>query len=225
MSFKAATESPLTKVALPEMTPLKPVTLDPKWLLKVLQPSDIDSVIPDAGVVIINLKGISAKNGVGISLVRMGADKNSFPSATDHAPDQLGFYIGTLFAKKTGNLLAIAAPPGRWRIASIGLAPALGFCLGAPSFNLEVGQVVYAGAFDLSGADLGQDLSLDAPKAWLAGQPAAQSILPAVYTNGAEGPCGYNGIYALEIEGAPFEPGYTWGSAATKARPAEAAPQ
>jgi hypothetical protein len=75
--------------------------------------------------------------------------------------------------------------------------------------------VVFAGTFDLGAQDIGPDMSLEPVKTWLAGQPAAATIRPAVYTNGSVGACGGIGtIYALEIKGAPFEPNYRWGSRA-----------
>jgi hypothetical protein len=224
LSLKAATDSPLAKVTIPPMGAVTVAKIDPKWPTKPLMPKDIATTLPEAGVVIVHLKGITVKDGIGFAFVRVGPDKDTFPSTLDNAPDQLGFYVAKLFAKKEGNFLAIAAPPGRWRLASMGIAPQLGFCLGAPSFSVSAGEVVYAGSFDMSGTKLGPDLSLDAPKAWLAGQPAAETIHAAEYTNGTQGLCGYNGVYALEVEGAPYEPGYKWGGAA-KARSVEAAPE
>lgn len=216
LSLKAATASPLAKITLPEPAKIKPPKLDPKWPTRGLKPDQIASAIPETGVIIVDLKGLSGKNGIGISLMRMGADKDTFPSTVDHAPDALNLMVGTLAAKKEGNFLAFAVPPGHWRISSMGAAPILGFCLGSPSFEIKAGEVVYAGAFDLGAADLGPDLSLDVVKTWLAGQPAA-AVRPAVYTNGARGLCGYNGLYALEVKGAPYEPGYQWGGAAVAA--------
>lgn len=216
LSLKAATASPLAKITLPEPVKIKPPKLDPKWPTRGLKPDQIATAIPETGVIIVDLKGLSGKNGIGISLMRMGADKDTFPSTVDHAPDALNLMVGTMAAKKEGNFLAFAVPPGHWRISSMGAAPVLGFCLGSPSFEIKAGEVVYAGAFDLGAADLGPDLSLDVVKTWLAGQPAAAVVQPAVYTNGAQGLCGYNGIYALEVKGAPYEPGYQWGGAAAQ---------
>ena len=212
LSLKAATASPLAKITVPE----QPVVKAGK-LARGLKPGEIASTSSESGVILIDLKGLSGKNGIGITVARMGADKDAASSATDSAADAFKLMVGTMAAKKEGNFLAVAVPPGRWRIASMGLAPMLSFCLGAPSFEIKAGEVVYAGAFDLGAADLGPDLSLDGAKAWLAGQPAAATIRPAVYTNGAQGTCGFNGIYALEVKGAPYEPGYQWGGAAATA--------
>jgi hypothetical protein len=214
LSLKAATASDLAKIELPAQPQPPKIKFDAKWPTKPLKPEQFSGLMPEAAIIVVDVKGLSGKNGIGISLTRMGPDKETSASPIDHAPDQLNALVGLLAAKKEGNFVALEVPPGQWRISSMGVMPVLSFCLGAPSFSVAPGEIVYAGAFDLSAADLGPDLSLDAPKAWLAGQPAADAIRPAVYTNGSQGPCGYNDIYALEIKGAPFEPDYHWGSMA-----------
>lgn len=214
LSLNAARVSPQAQITLPAPTEIKKTKLDAKWPLRGLKPDEIANTIPDAGVIIVDLKGLSIKNSIGMTLVRVGGDKDTFPSTVDHAPDLLYLFVGLLAAKKEETFFALVAPPGRWRIASMAGAGYLGFCLGAPSFEIKAGEVVYAGAFDLGATDLGPDLSLDPVKTWLAGQPAAATVRPAAYTNGSQGPCGFNSIYALEVKGAPYEPGYQWGGAA-----------
>jgi hypothetical protein len=214
LSLAAATASPLANEPPPPPPPALPKeTLDPKWPTRSLKPEQVASAPAETGVIVIDLKGLSMHNGIGLSLARMGADKDSFPSFEDHAPDFLNLFVGTLAAKREGNFIAFALPPGRWRIAAMGAAPTLGLCLGGPFTELKAGEVVYLGAFDLEAEEMGPDLSLDAPKAWLGASPAAQSLKPAVWTNGATGLCGFNGLYALEVKGAPFAPGYSWGGA------------
>jgi hypothetical protein len=218
LSFRAATLSTSGRMQLPAQSPVKVGKIDAKWPSKPLKPADIATTLPGAGVIVVQLKGVSLKNGIGIALTRIGPDKDTYPSTIDHAPDALNFQMSTLSANDKGKFLAFAAPPGRWRIAAMNVAPRLGFCLGAPSFAVEAGEVIYAGSFDLGASDIGPDLSLDVPKAWLAGEPAADAIRPAVYINGSQGRCGYNGIYALEINGAPYEEGYKWGGAVARPR-------
>ncbi|ESQ91341.1 hypothetical protein ABAC460_07175 [Asticcacaulis sp. AC460] len=225
LSLTAGTGTSLARVTL--APPQKPVIIgiDPKWPEKDLTPDQIAAALPEAGVIVIRLKGASNKTGLRLTLARMGADKDVLPSTVDHAPDVLTVTGAIKGKDKDGVFVAFTAPPGRWRIASIAAMPEIGFCMGSPSFPIEAGEVVYAGTFDLSAADLGPDLSLDAAKAWLAGKPAADTIRQAAYTNGSLGPCGYNGLYALEIKGAPFDPDYHWGSAAKAPKPTEATPQ
>lgn len=214
LSLKSATGSPLETVTLPDQPPPPKIELDPKWPTRGLKPNQIAAAPPETGVLVVELKGVSGKAGIGLVFTRQGEDKDSKPSIKDHAPDYVSFMAGLFIAKREGNFFAIGVPPGRWRIAAMGAMPSLNFCLGAPSFELKAGEVVYAGAFDLSAEDIGPDLTLGAPKAWLAGQPASDKVRAAVYTNGSLGQCGDNGLYALEIKGAPFEPDYHWGSKA-----------
>jgi hypothetical protein len=164
-------------------------------------------------VIVVRVRGISMHNGTGLMFARMGPDKDTPPSIADHGPDILYPTVGAMFAKKEGNWFVFAVPPGRWRIAAMNVLPAVDFCLGAPSFEGRAGEVVYAGTFDLGSEDLGPDLGLDPVKGFLAGQPAAGKVLPAAYTNGMRAKCVQTFAYALEVKGAPFEPGYVWGGA------------
>jgi hypothetical protein len=192
--------------------------LDAKWPRKALTPQTLSSAPQGGAILLIQIKGLSGRNGVGVTLNRMGAEADIAPSRSDHAPDVLVAAKGTLFARKEGDLFAFAVPPGRWRVAGlISGGPALNFCLGAPAFEVKAGEVVYAGSFDLSAADIGPDLDLAPAKAWLAGAPQADRLRAAAYFNGTRGACGNNAIYALEVKGAPFEPGYVWGGAVAAA--------
>ncbi len=156
-------------------------------------------------IVIITLTGLSAKTGTGIALERM--------DPAGHGVDErvvLDQSSG-IFSKKTGDTVAILITAGRWRIASIG---DLSFCLGSPAFDAKAGEVIYAGAFDLKADKLGPNLDLAAPKTWLGAAPSVAHLQPAAYENGSTSVCGGNVLYALEIPGAPFAPGYGWGSQA-----------
>ncbi len=222
LSLAAVTGKPLAAVDLalsPQTTVLQ---LDPKWPTKGLTPDQIATIPPEAGVIVVRVTGTGNNTGVRLTLTRMGTDKTVRPSTNDHAPDVLT--VGEIKgAGKGGTFAAFAVPAGRWRIAAIAGIADIGFCMGAPSFPIQAGEVVYAGTFDLSADDLGPDLSLDPAKAWLAQKPAADTIRPAVYTNGSQTECGDNGIYALELKGVPSDPDYHWGSAAVA--PHAAAPE
>ncbi len=208
-----------TAVPLPTAAPaVAAVKLDPKWNTKPLKLEELQTVPPYAMTVVIRIKGISMRNGTGLGFARIGPDKTRMPSQDDQAPDYFNPAAGTLFAKKEGNWIQASLPPGRWRLSAMGGMPAVDFCLGGPSFEGRAGEVIYLGDYDLASEDFGPDLSLDPVKAYLAGQPAAaQSIRPAVFTNGATGKCIFSIIYAIEMKDRPFDPTYRWGSAAVSA--------
>ena len=188
--------------------------LDPKWRTRPLKPVEFGTATAGSGIVILRVKGMSMTRGNGLVFRRIGSNPDVFPSTVDHAPDQFAVMAGTIGGGK-GKIAAFALPPGRWRIASdINGLMELNYCLGSPFFELKAGEVLYAGTLDLKSEKLKPDLSLEPVQEWLAGTPAAQAVKPAAYTNGSRGPCGPNSIYALEFEGAPFEPGYALGSKA-----------
>jgi hypothetical protein len=214
LSLTEATSGNLHQFTIPE----RPAdsnrdVMDPKWPKKPLTPADLGSAPEGAAILLVQIKGLGLHNGIAVWLNREGTARDILPSRDDHAPDLLIASKGVLFAKKSGDMFAFAVPAGHWRVWGLGLLPTLNFCLGAPSFPIEPGEVVYAGSFDLSAADIGPDLDLAPAKAWLASRPQSDKVRAAVYTNGSRGLCGSNAIYALEVKGAPFEPGYQWGGA------------
>ncbi len=213
LSLTAVVGKPLDKLDMQLEARPTVLQVDKKWPQKALTVDQIATTLPEAGVVVVRLTGTSTNTGARLTLARMGTDKDTRPSSQDHEPDSI--VVTEVKASKGGPFAAFAVPPGRWRIAAIAGMADIGFCMGAPSFAIKAGDVVYAGTFDMAAADLGPDLSLDAPKAWLAGKPAADIIRPVEYTNGSQDGCGYNGIYALEFKGVPNDPDYHWGSAAT----------
>ena len=91
------------------------------------------------------------------------------------------------------------------------------FCLGAPSFDVQAGDVIYAGTIDLDSETIVPDLTLAPAKAFLAGTPAADIVKPASYVNGSREQCGA-GMYAYEVPNAPFLPGYSLGSLAAPSK-------
>ena len=135
----------------------------------------------------------------------MGESLDVRPARLDHAPD-----VVVVAGKREGNWFALVVPPGHWRIAGTG---SVGFCLGSPAFAVAAGEVVYAGTFSLTGADLAPDLAIEPAAAWLGGDFGTR-VRPAAYRNGSRDSCIGSGVsYALEFPGAPFEPGYAWGGA------------
>lgn len=108
--------------------------------------------------------------------------------------------------------LAFDVPAGEWSMA--GYPINLSFCLGAPSFVANGGDVIFVGEFD-SGAILNANTSAEAFARHVPGA-LAQSARPAQWINGATWTCPPNNLYALEFEDAPFRPGYQWGSMAAR---------
>ncbi len=190
--------------------------LDKTWPRKPLTPAQVAAAPPGAAIVLFHIKGVSTRNGALLTFHRQWIDDRTPPSSQDRAPDVMTLAQGLLGAKPEGRLVAMALPPGRWRLASMGMLPAVNFCLGSPSFEAAAGEVVYAGAFDLTAEDLSPDLDLTPARTFLAGLPAADRVKPAAYTNGSTGACGDSALYAVEFTDAPFHQGYAGGSRAPK---------
>lgn len=123
---------------------------------------------------------------------------------------QLTYRGGARDGKKRKNTLAFVVPAGEWSIA--GFSIHLNTCLGAPSFVANEGNVIFLGEFN-TGGSLQPDMSTEAmarhvPKSLHADVQNAQ------WVNGATWPCPPFNFYAIEFDGAPFRPGYEWGSRA-----------
>jgi hypothetical protein len=120
-----------------------------------------------------------------------------------------------------------AVPPGRWKIAhlSAGLFT-VSLCLGAPSFEVAAGDVVYAGAFDPASATnkIGPEMTLEPYRAvFPALSGLGEKMRPASYVNGSTGQCYGAYMYALETNGSAFAEGYALGSKALPTPTASAA--
>lgn len=198
------------------------IELDPKWPLKPLKPASLDTVPAFAATVIVNINGVSLRQGNGFAFRRVGPDPMVMLSAQDRGPDIIGAFVGAISASKNGKFLAFAVPPGRWRINSlVGGLLELNFCLGAPAFEVKAGEVVYAGELNMKQEQLLPGFDLAPLKTWMAGARAADRVRPAEYVNGSRGACGATNIYALEFAGMPFEPGYALGSRVGTTLPAQ----
>jgi len=199
----------------PKVKPQK-IVIDPKWPKKPLKPEMLDTAPAEAAIVVVTIKGVSLRQGNGFVFNRIGADAMRLPSLDDHAPDTFGAIAGAL-GGGGAKISAYALPPGRWRaFAMVNGLIVLNLCLGSPAFEAKAGEVIYAGELDLKQDKLVPTMDLAPVKAWMAGAKVAERLQPAVYVNGTLGPCGSdsNAIYALEFDGAPFEPGYMMGSQA-----------
>ncbi len=177
-------------------------------------------------IVVVFIKGSGLHAGDTLDFRRMGPDPEVSARTDDKLPDQFIAYDNWVW-HKSGQWYAYAVPPGRWRISAlteVGNNYELNFCLGSPALDLRAGDVVYAGAFDLSQAYIGPDLALDPAKAWLGPGSYADALKPAAYVNGTRAGCGGVYIYDLEFKDAPYADGYVWGGAvhAAPAPPAAA---
>ena len=165
------------------------------------------SVPGNRALVIVKMKGVGPQNGVTLSFQRMG-EEGSGSAQPAFMASQHG-----LQHRREGRFY-VSRSAGRWRLDTI---HALHLCLGAPAFEVEAGEIVYGGSFDLGAESLGPDLSLTEVQAFLAGHPIQARLRPARYRNGFTETCsGIGSIYALEVPGAPFEPGYRGGSRAVE---------
>jgi len=147
--------------------------------------------IPRQGMalVIVRTEGVTT-NGGGLTFARV------LPDDERGQPDVIHARVGVVFAKKDGNWFVFEVPVGTWRISELGV---LDYCLGAPAFVVQSGEVVFAGSFDLDGPELGPQRDPNLARQCYAG-PAAASIKEAQYQNGAQGPClDYTTVYALEF--------------------------
>ena len=189
--------------------------LDPRWPAAALKLKDIPSAPPEAAILLVRLRGENTRTGMNMSFGRLGPDPGVRPAATDRQPDLVTAALGLLFIKDEGDFFAFAVPAGRWRINDMNNGM-LTFCLGAPSFEVKAGEVVYAGTFDFKAESFAPNMDLEPAKGFLAGLPdSAAKLRAAEYTNGSLDSCaGGELIYALEIEGAPYAPDYRWGGAA-----------
>jgi hypothetical protein len=181
--------------------------------LRSIDVEDLGSLPTDSAVMIIQLLNPSIEGGTVLRFRSVSDDETALPGQDS----EIVLEVPLTRNRRDGNWRAYAVPPGTWRLDGMGTLSILNFCLGAPAFEVNAGELVYAGAFDMSAATLGPDLSLDASRAWLANSTTAERVQAAEYSNGWTGTCGDNAIYAIEFEGAPFRPGYAWGSAVHRA--------
>ncbi|HWF76158.1 MAG TPA: hypothetical protein VN694_03190 [Caulobacteraceae bacterium] len=189
---------------------------------KPLKAQDLGGVPPGDALIVVSVAGTGQ---ISLGFERVGPDLDT-PAWVDGRP---GSFVVKQAVKSfasanggSGQLLAFAVPPGRWRLAyEENGQMAVSFCLGSPAFDVAAGDAVYAGTFDPTG--LGQpDMTLDAAKAiFPALSGLGDKLRSADYVNGARGVCQGAYAYALELAGRPFIDGYAWGS---RGLPATGAP-
>lgn len=210
--------------AEPALVPLHPdrQTPRPGPAIPVIQltADNVADLPPETALVIIRVVGTGRTNGEGLGIGRVGFRALPPVERRVESDPVEGFYAGvrwTLFRgsdrERRESLIAIPVVPGAYRIES--RMNTMEYCLGAPVTEVKAGEVVFLGTFDIAGPVMGPDLSLAPAEAFLVNDPARRARLrPAAWRNGNQSPCGLVYFYALEIPGAPFEPGYVGGSAA-----------
>jgi hypothetical protein len=209
----ADTEADLNAPEKPRIKPLKP-----------LKPEELGGVPDGTGLIVVNVSGIGDNS---LFFQRLGPNADT-PAAVDGKAG--GFVVSQpvkAFAKagvSTGMTVVYAVPPGRWRLAAMSAGEfSVDFCMGAPSFPVAAGDVVFAGSFDMASKTLTPDMSPDAAKGLFPGLSTLPDKLRAAeWTNGSTGVCGGVYIYALEFPARPFADGYHMGSLAVSASMATA---
>lgn len=167
-----------------------------------------DAASPQRALLVVKMRGVGPSTGVTLLFNRVSDKQGQGTGRTVVLPFQHGLSGG----RKEGRFYVYEVEPGTWRLGAIS---ALSLCLGAPDFDIRPGEVVFTGSFDLSADTIGPDMELESARAFLSGHSAAAKLRPAQYRNGSTAPCtGESSIYALEVPGAPFEPGYGQGSLA-----------
>lgn len=183
--------------------------IDSRWPAKIGQSvnlANISKAPAGSALIVLRVVNISIPKHRTLAISRLGPNGEDIPSLQDHDPDFFAF----LENRYKTDWFIEAVPPGRWRINTLGISV---LCLGAPAFDVKAGDVIYAGTIDMASENRTPDLALEPVKAFLAGTTAADTVKPADYYNGSVSKCGLD-MYAFEIPGAPFLPGYTWGSLA-----------
>lgn len=192
-----------------------------------LKAEQLGEIPANSALIVVNLQGAGA---LSVGFEREGPDART-PAWADGRP---GSFVAAQPVKASataggaqGTTLVFAVPPGRWKIAhlSAGLFT-VSLCLGAPSFEVAAGEVVYAGAFDPASATntIGPEMTLEPYRAvFPALSGLGEKMRPASYVNGATGQCYGAYMYALETTGRPFAEGYALGSRALPAPTASAA--
>jgi hypothetical protein len=181
-----------------------------------LKVNDISTIPEGWGIILLRLTGTNLRNGLSITMApNQGPLLQAANGTILNSPD---FLKGMLNrgAGSDGSWFMRAVPPGAYRYKQIGTIP-LEFCLGSPAFEVKSGEIIYAGAFDLSAQSMGPDMSIEPVRQLFDGASSFASVKPASYVNGSVGFClGGAAIYALEFSGYPYVDGYEWGSKASQ---------
>ncbi len=172
--------------------------------------SKLEAATAGEAVLVLTLRNSAPQNWTRMALQRLGPDSATEAWAADGNPDIWYLAIPkSLKRQPSGSVsqtFAAVLPPGRWAFAMI--SDVTSTCLGAPFFDVEAGEVVYAGAIDFGKNGLPIDLDLTPARARLAQHAdLATKVRSASWINGASFRCvGYG--YALEYSDLPYAKGY-----------------
>lgn len=154
---------------------------------------------PETALVIVKMKGLAQHGGRSLTFVRAGEDVDTPAWVADQQPDR--FVTGLTYrAAVRGdanrfNTVAYAVPAGRWRLASVTQNLfSLSLCRGAPAFDVQAGQVVFLGEFDMGGVVAMPNMNVaeaDLPPAY-----AALSPTPVEWVDGGVSTCEGAYLYA-----------------------------
>lgn len=154
---------------------------------------------PETALVIVKLKGLVQHAGRSLTFVRAGEDADTPAWVADQQPDR--FVAGLTYrAAVRGdanrfNTVAFAIPAGRWRLTSVTKSMfSLSLCRGAPAFDVQAGQVVFLGEFDMGGGVAMPNMNVaeaDLPPAY-----AALAPMPVEWADGGVSTCEGAYLYA-----------------------------
>jgi hypothetical protein len=177
----------------------------PREVGRALSAKQIAGLPTDAAVVLLRIKNPSPKTGVGLGLERTTGDPPVNAGPVDGKVARFGAMPTTLGHRKEGWMVAVAVPPGTWRMENLIVGQVIDFCVGSPAFEVKPGETIFAGTFDLSADLLKPEMDLADARTMLASRPErAEALKPAVWRNGSTSHCRVGMIYALEFEDAPF---------------------
>lgn len=187
-----------------------------------LKPKEMATIPPDLAVIVIRLRGYPVVKGTTLFFNRIPTDSQATAWSFDNVVDNFKVGLPEATYGPAGSMqertFVVAVPPGRWALTQASRLFYLErFCLGAPAFDVGAGDVVFAGTFDLSAQSWAPDMNPGPVSQIAASLPGgAERLKAASWRNGNRGPCFGAAIYNLEIPGAPYVEGYTWGGAAPR---------
>lgn len=179
-----------------------------------LKANQLDEIPPGSAVIVVRVRDVSSEQSIGFSFERVGADPMVPAWAADGQVSDFQVSQALIGERPEGKFVAVAVPPGEWRLSSLGFYAVLDLCLGSPSFEVKPGEVIFAGTFDMGGSPFRPDKETIAARQFLKRRPdLADALKLATWRNGSTGKCTGPVIYALEFDGAPFKEGYVDGGA------------
>ncbi len=172
---------------------------------RALKPEDVAPTTDDA-LITVRLVGMAEEGGRVLMFTRAGPAPGVQPWEVDGKPALFAAALPTRGAARGDRTRAtnqtFSVPPGRWRLSAMMSGQHIThFCLGSSGFEAKAGEAVYAGAFDLSGENLGPDLAMR-DDLFAADSPAAKAGVThqtATWSYGDKELCQGAYLYALNL--------------------------